>query len=247
LAKREKNVLHKEKETAEREANRHKDEACELQALVARLKLENKTLSGQAKKYNDLERRYKKLNSENEELKLVMDQIRKKDFDILRKLDLDDYNLTSDDLRSERNKKYKRGMDCKGHPLVPRLDFKKMYEWKEQQELEDGQEEEPEEEEEEEELLTENEKFLFKGSSLQSDNSITRRKELDKRKENVIAILNKTYAEEEKDKDTERDFSNELNDFKDDEVLFHDVAPEYEHSVNKHKFKMNQGDGSFSA
>ena len=46
-----------------------------------------------------------KLESENKELKSKLEKMMKKDYDILQKLDLDEYNLTSDDLRSETNKK----------------------------------------------------------------------------------------------------------------------------------------------
>lgn len=90
----------------------------------------------------------------------------------IQKLDLDEYNLTSDDFRSGRDNKYTKGVEAKGHPLVPKLDFQKIYAWREEQDLEDGEEVELEEEEEEEELLTENEKYLFKGSELQSDASL---------------------------------------------------------------------------
>ena len=233
LAKRERNLIQKEKETAERDADRYKNDIRDLQNVIKKLKLENKTLNNQAKKYTDIDRRFKKLEVENKQMKLLLDDIRNKDFDILRKLDLDEYNLTSDDLRSEGNRKYKKGVETKGHPLVPKLDFKKIYEWRDQQQLDDAQEDDQEEEEEEEELLTENEKFLFKGSELQSNASINRKEELEKRKEDVIAILNKTYAED--DHDNEKDITDELDSFKDNEVLFHDVAPEYEKSVNQLK------------
>lgn len=197
LLKREQKLVQKEKENIEHEANR------------------NYTL-------------YKKTKEDNQDLqKLVKDyertiqEIKKKDFDLIRKLDLDEYNLTSDDLRSDRNKKYTKGVEAKGHPLVPKLDFEKIYQWREQQDLDDGQEDECEEEEEEEELLTENEKYMPKGSELQSAASIERKKELEKRKEEIVTILNKTYADEDQDNDIQ------FEDFKEDEVLFHDVQPDF--------------------
>ena len=121
----------------------------------------------------------------------------------LNKLDLDEYNLTSDDLRSEKSKKYKRGMDTKGHPLVPKLNFDKIYAWREQQQLEDFQDEDQEEEEEEEEeLLTENEKFLFEGSMIPTNASIDRKKELEQRKEEIYAALNKESADDDQDENS---------------------------------------------
>lgn len=69
-------------------------------------------------------------------------------------VDLNESNLTSADLRSEKEN-FVKGMDVKGHPLVPKLDFEKIYAWREQQDLDDGADEYWEEEEEEEELQTE--------------------------------------------------------------------------------------------
>lgn len=156
---------------------------------------------------------YKKMKEDNKELQKVAKNYEK----TIKKLDLDEYNLTSDDLRSECNKRYQKGIDAKGHPLVPRLDFEKIHQLREQQELEDAQDDMLEEEEEEEELLTENEKYMFKGSELQSHQSLDRKQELERRKEDIIAVLNKTYADEEGDNDIK------FEDFKEDEVLFHDI------------------------
>lgn len=50
--------------------------------------------------------RMKKLENENKDLKVKLEHMLKKDYDILQKLDLDEYNLTSDDLRSDNNKKW---------------------------------------------------------------------------------------------------------------------------------------------
>ena len=207
------------------------------------LKQENKNLQSKISKNKEAERKLVKLENENKEMKMVLEEFKKNDFDILKKLDLDEYNLTSDDLRSERNKKYKKGMETKGHPLVPKLDFQKIRDWRKQQELEDGDEIEVEEEEEEEELLTENEKFFFKGSEIPSNASLSRKKELEKRKEDVIAILNKTYADED------GNFGNELDGFKEDEVMFHDIEPDYEKDMKKQQAKHNKlkGDKSLSA
>ena len=156
---------------------------------------------------------YKKLKEDNSELQKIAKNYEK----TMKKLDLDEYNLTSDDLRSEVNRRYQKGIDAKGHPLVPRLDFEKIHQWREQQDMDDGDDNMMEEEEEEEELLTANEKFMFKGSELQSNLSLDRKQELEARKEDIIAVLNKTYADEEGENDIK------FEDFKEDEVLFHDI------------------------
>lgn len=101
-------------------------------------------------------------------------------------------------------------METKGHPLVPKLNFDKIYAWREQQQLEDFQDDELEEEEEEEELLTENEKYLFDGSKIPTNASIDRKKELEQRKEEIYAALNKESLDEDQD-------DNELTSFKEDE------------------------------
>lgn len=246
MLKRDRNQLIKQQEAMEHDIDRYKSDIMDMQADLKKLKTENKTLASQSKKFNDMERKYSKIENENKELKRILEELRKKDFDILQKLDLDEYNLTSDDLRSEHNKKFKKGVECKGHPLVPKLDFKKIYEWRDQQQLDEIQDDDQEEEEEEEELLTENEKYLFKGSELQSNASMIRKDELERRKEEVIAILNKTYADDENE--VSKDITDELDSFKDNEVLFHDVAPEYEHSVNLLKYKSHDiDDRSLSA
>ncbi len=45
--------------------------------------------------------------------------------EIIQNLDLDSYNLTSDDLRSGSHR-FVRGVDHEGHPKVPRLDLKEI-------------------------------------------------------------------------------------------------------------------------
>jgi hypothetical protein len=225
LLKRERNLTQKEKDTVERDLKQYKTDLKNTQDVVKKLK------------YN-YDRKIGKIEKENLDLKRIIEEVRKKDFDLLRKIDLDEYNLTSDDLRSERNKKHViKANDTKGHPLVPKLDFKKLHEWRDQSQQDEAQDDDAEEEEEEEELLTENEQYLFKGSELQSNASVMRNQELEKRKEDVIAILNKTYADEEQP--SGHDLTDELSSFQDNEVLFHDVAPEYEQSVNQHKYHSN--------
>eukprot|EP00343_Euplotes_focardii_P001999 CAMPEP_0205804756 /NCGR_PEP_ID=MMETSP0205-20121125/7769_1 /ASSEMBLY_ACC=CAM_ASM_000278 /TAXON_ID=36767 /ORGANISM="Euplotes focardii, Strain TN1" /LENGTH=118 /DNA_ID=CAMNT_0053074871 /DNA_START=217 /DNA_END=573 /DNA_ORIENTATION=+ len=103
------------------------------------------------------------------------------------------------------------GFDCKGHPLVPKLDFEKLFQYREH-EFDDNDEEEFDEEEEEEDLLTENEQFMFNGTQLDTLASKARKEELEVRKEDVIAILNKTYADEENEVGLELDSLNNETD-----------------------------------
>lgn len=231
VAKTENKKILKEKETLEREAARNynlykksKEENEKLQFQLKTLKEEQKETNSKISKLKDYESKFKKANLENKDLKSRLDQIareykrwqeeQKEHFEAESttngdKVDLDHIGITSDEFRSERNKKYVRGVDCKGHPLVPKLDFEKIFLWREQQDLDDNDDEEFDEEEEEEELLTENEKFMPKGSELETGASKTRKDELENRKEEVIAILNKTYADEEQEVELEMDSLNE--------------------------------------
>jgi hypothetical protein len=54
--------------------------------------------------------------------KLIEDGAKDKT-NLLNELDLDQYNLTSDDLRPIDDRTYEKGNTMKGHPLVPKLDF----------------------------------------------------------------------------------------------------------------------------
>ena len=81
----------------------------------------------------------------------------------------------------------------KHHPKIPKLDLRKILKMKEDEE----EEYEEEEEEAEEDIKSSQKKFFQDGSALVSDDSFERREELKHRKEQVIALLNKTYGEEE--------------------------------------------------
>lgn len=82
----------------------------------------------------------------------------------------------------------------KYHSKIPKLDLKKLMKMKEEENDEDYEEEE---EEAEEDIKSSQKKFFQDGSALVSDDSFERREELKHRKEQVIALLNKTYGDEE--------------------------------------------------
>ena len=46
----------------------------------------------------------------------------------MNELDLDEYNITSDDLRPPEERVLKGNL-TKGHPLVPKLNFDKIFDW----------------------------------------------------------------------------------------------------------------------
>ncbi|CAI2385837.1 unnamed protein product [Moneuplotes crassus] len=240
--------LKSQKETAEREAARNynlfkkaKESKDALQDTIDKLKAQNKGLNSEVAKLKDAESRHKKTAAENKELKMKVEAMIKEQYRKLKeqskaldadadsqsrgqstdqKIDLDWIGITSDEYRTDGHK-FVRGVDCKGHPLVPKLDFEKIFRWREQQDADDTQDE-YEEEEEEEELLTENQKFMFKGSSLQSHASEARKNELEQRKEEVIAILNKTYEDEEPE------VALELDSMKGEGVVFHDIDSDFQ-------------------
>lgn len=240
--------LKTQKEASEREAARNynlfkkaKEDKEDLQKTIEKLKAQNKALNQEVAKLKDVQSKHQKSEAENKELKMKIEAMMKEQYRKLKeqskafnpesdseskgqstdkKIDLDWIGITSDEYRMD-GKKFVRGVDCKGHPLVPKLDFEKIFRWREQQDADDTQDE-YEEEEEEEELLTENQKFMFKGSSLQSHASEARKNELEQRKEEVIAILNKTYEDEEPEVALELDSS------KDEGVVFHDIDSDFQ-------------------
>jgi len=53
--------------------------------------------------------------------------------EIIRNLDLDSYNLTSDDLWSG-SRQFTKGIEMPGHPEVPKLDFESILKAREQKE-----------------------------------------------------------------------------------------------------------------
>ncbi len=63
---------------------------------------------------------------------------------------------------------------------------------------------------------------MFKGSSLHTHASVSRKNELEQRKDDVIAILNKTYTEEEPE------VGLDLDSFKEEGVVFHDIDSDFQ-------------------
>lgn len=91
IMRREKDLIQKEKENLEKEVVRNynlfkkaKDEITELKQTIKEIKQENKALHAQSSKFKDNERKYRKLEAENKELKLILDEVKKNDFDILK-------------------------------------------------------------------------------------------------------------------------------------------------------------------
>ena len=156
----------------------------------------------------------KKLEMKNNELLLKME-----DF-IMNKLDLDEYNLTSDDFRSseqeskteDEKKKEKIEMKWKGniskiHPLVPKLDLQKIFDWRDRNNNDniimirisesriEGEDQITEEINDEEGLEKINKKFFPRGSSFTVTS--TRISDMFERKQMIINALNQAYTDDE--------------------------------------------------
>ena len=91
LMRREKDLIQKEKDSLEKDVARNysmfkkaKDEITELKESIKELKQENKALHAQNSKFRDNERKWRKLELENRDLKIILDEIKKNDFDILK-------------------------------------------------------------------------------------------------------------------------------------------------------------------
>lgn len=152
-----------------------------------------------------------KLNKKNSELVKQMENF------IMNKLDLDAYNLTSDDFRnshheSESDKiRSKSNDDCKNkqakcHPLVPRLDFQKIFDWRERVNNDNvimikisesrilGEDEIDKELDDENGIESNNKRYFKKGSPL----IISKRRvaSLGERKQMIISALNMAYSDD---------------------------------------------------
>ena len=106
---------------------------------------------------------------------------------MLQDFDLDHYNITSDDLRPIEDRSYVKGNTMKGHPLVPRLDFAKIFSWRNRQnsnpEEEDNSHSDSDFDEADDEVLSESRKILPPGSELPTGKSEKRVEEMKERKE----------------------------------------------------------------
>ena len=126
-----------------------------------------------------LEREKQRLETKNSEATLKMrkeikDEIEK---ELMENLDLDQYNITSDDLRSTHSK-FTRGINMKGHILVPKLDLNTILQEQVRPKSSKKEDSSESEEEVDEDIQAENLKFMYEGSPMLSTQSIERKEEL---------------------------------------------------------------------
>lgn len=148
---------------------------------------------------------------------------------VMNKLDLDEFNLTSDDFRNSESNKAQPKTDSrnhafnkrinkkqnvtKTHPLVPKLDFSKIFEWREKTNNDNiimirisdsritGEDRITEEVNDDNGIQKANKKYFAKGSNLNSDSK--RITELFDRKQQIINALNQAYADEDEESITD--------------------------------------------
>lgn len=139
----------------------------------------------------------------------------------MNKLDLDEYNLTSDDFRisepeskqgdveiqKDKVEKVSKGNVSKTHPLVPKLNFSKIFEWRDRSNNEniimirisesriEGEEQINEEINDDDGVQKLNKKFFPRGSNFLV--SSTRVGDLFDRKQMIISALNQAYTDDE--------------------------------------------------
>ena len=140
---------------------------------------------------------------------------------IMNKLDLDEYNLTSEDFRKSDSSRKKENVEkqkesspkiavqSKAHPLVPKLNFQKIFDWREKNNNDNiimirisesrilGEDAISEEINDEDGIQKINKKFFAKGS--ENVASSTRVNELFERKQMIINALNQAYTDDEDD------------------------------------------------
>ena len=135
----------------------------------------------------------------------------------MNKLDLDAYNLTSDDFRkssSERKEQESRSRSTddiktrtKPHPLVPKLDFQKIFDWRDKANNDNiimikisesritGENDIKEEIDDEDGIQKENFKYFVKGALIKTTPG--RSNSLFERKQMIIGALNQAYSDDE--------------------------------------------------
>lgn len=142
-------------------------------------------------RYNQLKAQYQKGEQERKKYVDQIDWLRGREEEIIKRMDLDEIDLMTERLAiygvEARNISPKAP---KRNPKIPKLDLEKV------QLLKDQDEEDYEEEEEEEEVKSSQKQFLYDGSVVVSNDSGDRLRELQSRKEQVIALLNQTYGDE---------------------------------------------------
>lgn len=140
---------------------------------------------------------------------------------IMHKLDLDEYNITSDDLRSslskssrkEDKKRVSRKIEIKTHPLVPKLDLQKIFDWREKANNDNiimirisesrilGEDQISEELNDEQGVEKQNRQNFPKGENLEVTSG--RVNELFDRKQMIINALNNAYTDDEDSEDVQ--------------------------------------------
>lgn len=126
-------------------------------------------------------------------------RMRKWEEQIVERIDLDELDLHTDRLgglfppQTDRPSSANRS-DTEAP--VPPLDFQRIYEWREALNAEEEEEEEGElDEEEEDDVHTENREFFYDGTEIDSTASDKRKDSLERRKEEIIALLNDEEGE----------------------------------------------------
>jgi len=161
----------------------------------------------------------KKLEQKNEELDKQLE-----DF-VMNKLDLDEYNLTSDDFRASEESKSVKNKGSRNHafderkakkqnvtkarPGVPKLDLTKIFEWREKSNNDNiimirisdsritGEDRITEEINDEDGIQRQHKRYFANGSHRTSTSQ--RVTDLFERKQMIINALNQAYADEDED------------------------------------------------
>jgi hypothetical protein len=187
------------------------------------------------KKLKEESHRFELQKLENErEVSVLKNKLEKKNTDltnqmenfIMNKLDLDEYGITSDDLRNShssrnndktRTKSHdpKKMTQNKPHPLVPVLDFQKIFDWREKANTDNvimirisesrvlGEDQITEEINEEDGVEKKNRKYYSKGVPYKESSG--RINELFERKQMIINALNQAYTDDEESDDVNQE------------------------------------------
>lgn len=155
-----------------------------------------KLLKEADEQYKELKSQFKKWEQDKKKFVSQIEWLKSREEEIIKRMDLDEIDLYTDRLGvfGVEVSEDKRPHKSQKHPRVPQLDLEKIYKMREEDD-----EYEEEEEESERDAHSHGHHTINKSEIMASSESDERIRELRNRKEQVIAMLNKTYGEDDKE------------------------------------------------
>ena len=181
-------------------------------------------------KIKELEKKQKEMENKNKDMIEEIEFMKQREIERIQQLDLDDIDLISHSQSNIRRlRRDHHNNISKPNPIVPKLDFTKIFEWRDKQNIDEERKKEREYQEDKQEydediplsyrkdyvgkdinieeynsptsINTQFDKFYPSGSEFHSSKTVSmlRKEELQERKAAVINELNETYTEDQRE------------------------------------------------